>query len=166
MASIRKQGEAFEIRECESSPAGPRQRALARFRHILTSDVLDRAAAKARRPFDREALVRRARRNGIPVAESHRDSGAQSLLGFLRRSGRLDPVLVGLLRDALNTMEAHGIPDHLEAVVDSLGQSEVSRGRALRGLLRTASRIARSRPILRAMPIETFPRFSSVDAPS
>ena len=161
MASIRQQGKAFEIRECELSEAGPRQRALARFRRILTPEVLDRAASAARRPFDREAILRRARARGIPRAESRRETGARSLLGFLRNGGQLDPVLVALLRDALASMEARSVPAHLEDVVDWVGQSEFARGRALRGLLRTASRIARSRPSLRSAPIERFPRFSS-----
>jgi hypothetical protein len=161
MASIRQQGDAFEIRECESSEAGPRQRALARFRRILTPEVLDRAAAAARRPFDREALLRRARVRGIPIAESRRKTGARSLIGHLSRGGRLDPVVVALLRDALTSMEARDIPEHLEDVVDWLGQPEAARGRALRGLLRTASRVARSRAELRSTPPEPFPRFTS-----
>ncbi len=166
MASIRQQGEAFEIRECASSDAGPRQRALARFRRILTPEVLDRAAAAARRPFDREALLRRARTRGIPIAESGREFSARSLLDFLRRGGQLDPLVVTLLRDALAPMEARAVPDHLEDVVDWIGQSESARGRALRGLLRTASRVARSRASLRPAPVERFPRFSSGIEPS
>ena len=103
---------------------------------------------------------------GIPIAESRRETGARSLLGFLRDGGQLDPVLVALLRDALASMEARSVPAHLEDVVDWVGQSEFARGRALRGLLRTASRIARSRPSLRSAPIDRFPRFSSGIEPS
>ena len=161
MASIRQQGEAFEIRECEVSAAGPRQRALVRFRRILTPEVLDRAAAAAHRPFDREALLERARARGIPVSESRRDSSALRLLGFLRRGGELDPEVVTMLRDALAFRESRPVPDHLEDVVDWAGQTASARGRALRGLLRTAGRIVRSRPRLHSAPIEPFPRFSS-----
>jgi hypothetical protein len=161
MASIRQQGDAFEIRECESSEAGPRQRALTRFRRILTPEVLDRAAVAARKPFDREALIQRARARGIPVAEARRETGARSLLGFLRRGGQLDPLVVALLREALTSMEARATPSHLADVVDWVGQSESARGRALRGLVRTASRIARSRSAVRSAPLEPFPRFSS-----
>lgn len=161
MASIRRQGEVYEIRECEISERGPRQRALARFRRILTPEVLDRAAAAAHRPFDRAALVERARVRGIPVTESRRDNGAHALLAGLRRGARLDPVMVGLLREALNSMQARSVPEHLEDAAQWVGQSEAARGRALRGLLRTASRVARSRPALRPMPEERFPRFSS-----
>ena len=166
VASIRRQGEAYEIRECESSEAGPRQRALTRFRRILTPEVLDRAAESARRPFDREAVLRRARARGIPIAETRHETGSHTLLGFLRRGGRLDPVVVGLLREALVSMEAREVPSHLEDVVDWVGQTESARGRALRGLSRTASRVAHSRAALRPAPAKPFPRFSSIVEPS
>ena len=38
--------------------------------------------------------------------------------------------------------------------------------KALRGLLRTASRVLRSRGPLRALPAQAFPRFSSGEAAS
>jgi hypothetical protein len=66
-----------------------------------------------------------------------------------------------LLRDALMSMEARAVPGHLEDVVDWVGQTESARGRALRGLSRTASRVARSRARLVSAPAEPFPRFSS-----
>ncbi len=161
MASIRQQGDRFEIRECEASTAGPRQRALARFKRILTPEILDRAAALARRPFDREALVARARARGIPVSDLRRTHYARHLLAFLRQGGQLNPVLVVLLREALALMDSRAVPEHLEDAVDWLGQSESARGRALRGLLRTASRVARSRGPVREPSHERFPRFSS-----
>lgn len=161
MASIRQQGDVFEIRECEPREAGPRQRALARFRRVLTNDVLERAALAARRPFDRAALVERARMRGIPIALGRRPNGARRLLAHLRSGGDLDPVVVSLLREALAGREACKLPEHLEDVVDWLGRDEVARGRALRGLLRTASRIMRSRGDQRERPRQPFPRFSS-----
>jgi hypothetical protein len=161
MASIRQQGDRFEIRECESSPVGPRQRALARFQRILTPEILDRAAALARRPFDRERLIARARARGIPVTEIRRTNEARRLLSFLRQGGQVNPVIVVLLREALASMEAREVPEHLEDAVDWLGRSEFARGRALRGLLRTASRVARSRGPVREPACERFPRFSS-----
>ena len=72
MASIRRQGDRFEIRECLTTEQGPRQRPLARFHRMLTPEVLDRAEAAAHRPFDRRALVERARRQGIPVTRERR----------------------------------------------------------------------------------------------
>ncbi len=161
MASIRQQGNCFEIRECEQSRSGPRQRALARFRRILTPETLDRAAARARRPFDRQALVERARARGIPVAETRSTNDGRDLLSFLRLGGQLDPVVVDLLKGALASMDGRALPEHLAESVDWLGRSESARGQAIRGLLRTASRVARSREPLRQGPVEPFPRFNS-----
>ena len=161
MASIRQQGQRFEIRECETTDGQPRQRALARFTRILTPEILDRAAALARRPFDRVALIARARARGIPVADTRGGDEGRRLISYLRRGGPLDPMTVSLLRDALGLMESSEVPEHLEASADSLGQSESERGRTLRGLLRTASRVARSRGPIRTSATEPFPRFNS-----
>ena len=161
MASIRRQADTYEIRECVVTDRGPRQRALARFHRILTPDVLDRANARARRPFDRDALIEKARRAGIPVAEERRETEARTLLARLRSGRKLDPTLVTLLRDALASLDAMPLPPHLADAVDWVGKSETERGQALRGLLRTASRVVRSRGTLRELPDPPFPRFSS-----
>jgi len=165
MASIRSQGGVIEIRECVSTARGPRQRALARFRGVLTPEVLDRAAAAARRPFDRRALIDRARARGISVAEQPRSSAARRLLADLRAGRSLDPTLVTLLREALAGQEGRALPDHLVDPAEWLGRSEAARGRALRGLLRVASRVARSRARGVEAEAETgaegFPRFDS-----
>ena len=161
MASIRRQGESFEIRECLSTDRGPRQRPLVRFRGVLTPDVLDAAAAAARRPFDRRALLARARRQGIPVTEERRHPEARRLLALLRAGQPLDPTLVGQLRSALELLAAEPVPVHLQDAAGWVGQSEAARGKALRGLLRTASRVLRSRGPLREPTPEPFPRFSS-----
>lgn len=170
MASIRKQGDVFEIRECLSTSMGPRQRALVRFRKVLTPADLDRAQAIARRPFDRDELIRRARARGIPVGSAPRHDEARRLLAHLRDGGTIEPALAKLLVDALIAFASEAsskaqpkqvLPDHLEDVVDWVGRSEAVRGRALRGLLRTGSRVARSRGVLRSKADEPFPRFSS-----
>jgi hypothetical protein len=171
MASIRRQGDVYEIRECVPTSSGPRQRALARFRGILTPADLDRAVAVARRPFDRAALLRRARAQGIPVADTPRQEEARRLLAHLRDGGTIEPVLAKLLIEALSSFRdsarpagesgPEGIPEHLEDVVDWVGRPEAVRGRALRGLLRTASRFVRSRPAVREPVEEPYPRFSS-----
>lgn len=161
MPSIRAQGNAYEIRECVSTASGPRQRSLARFSRILTPDVLDRAAGAARKPFDREALLARARQRGIPVAESLTRTGARRLIASLRQGVGLDPMLVALLREALSPLEGRSLPEHLSDAAEWLGQTEATRGRALRGLLRTAGRVARSRGALREATPDVFPRFSS-----
>lgn len=166
MASIRRQGDAFEIRECLSTDRGPRQRPLARFRRVLTPEVLDQAEAAARRPFDRRALVDRARREGISVALERRNPEARKLLADLRAARPLDPTLVTLLRDALAMLACEPLPSHLVDVAEWVGRSEAARGKALRGLLRTASRVIRSRGPLRAPSPRAFPRFSSGDEAS
>jgi hypothetical protein len=161
MASIRRQGHSFEIRECLSTERGPRQRPLARFRRVLTPEVLDRAEAAARRPFDRQALLERASRQGIPIAAERRHPEARRLLAHLRAGRALDPTLVALLCDALALRASEPLPPHLNDVAEWVGQSEAVRGKALRGLLRTASRVLRSRGPLREPPVEAFPRFNS-----
>jgi len=153
MASIRRQGSRYEIRESLDTPRGPRQRVLARFDAILTPEALDEAAARARRPFDRAALVARARKRGVPVAEGYRSAEARDLLAALRRGRPLQPAVVGLLREALSECEAAPLPEHLEDAAEWLGASEAARGKALRGLLRAASRAARS-PDALPLPLE------------
>lgn len=163
MASIRRQGTRFEIRECHDTRAGPRQRTLARFDRLLTPEVLDEAQARARRPFDRESLVRRAREQGIPCAETYRSREARQLLASLRGGQPLQPGVVALLKQALGALEAPPLPTHLDDAAEWVGASEAARGKALRGLLRAASRVMRSRGPLRERPQRPFPRFSSAE---
>lgn len=161
MASIRKQGDRFEIRECRSTDDGPRQRILVRFDRILTPEILDDAEALASRPFHRDALIARARARGIPTTEERRCGEARLFVGALRKRPRLRPGLVQLLRDELSRFESRPLPDHLEDAAEWLGASEAARGKALRGLLRTASRVARSRDPQNEPPRPLFPRISS-----
>ena len=161
MASIRARNDRFEIRECRSTDRGPRQFTLARFRGVLTRDVLDEAAAQARRPFDPEAVVHAARGAGIPVSLTRRSEPARRLLAELQTGRPLDPVLVGLLREALAHKESRALPEHLEDAAAWVGRSEAERGKALRGLTRAASRVARGRSGVRPLPSQPFPRFSS-----
>jgi hypothetical protein len=161
MASIRRQGDRYEIRECLNGERGPRQRALARFHGVLTPEVLEAAARAARRPFDRDALVKRARERGIPVSLRPGDADARRLLARLRAGDALDPTLVALLQEARVGLPKEPVPEHLRDVVDWLGRSESARGKALRGLLRTAGRILSSRGPVRERPPEPFPRFCS-----
>jgi hypothetical protein len=164
MASIRRQGDSFEIRECLSTNRGPRQRPLVRFRRVLTPEILDQAEAEARRPFDRSALVERARRQGVPVTRERRHPEARKLLAQLRAGRPLDPTLVALLRGALELLASEPLPPHLNDVVEWVGRGEAARGKAMRGLLRAASRVLRSRGPLREPPARAFPRFSSGEA--
>lgn len=161
MASIRAQGDRYEIRECINTAKGPRQFTLASFRGVLTPEILDRAEAKARLAFDRDRLIARARKLGVPVSERRRFPEARALLATLHRGGRLSPRLVGLLRDALEPLAAEPTPEHLEDAARWLGQPEAERGKALRGLLRSADRVMQSRGPLRTRARESFPRFHS-----
>ena len=162
MASIRKQRDMCEIRECRSTKQGPRQFTLARFRDALTPEVVEEAAAHAQRPFDARKLIASARARGIAVTSERRHAAARQLLGELRAGRGLEPSLVALLKQALGEIEEHPLPSHLTDAADWVGRSEASRGKALRGLLRTASRVVRSRDPRRAEPDALhFPRFSS-----
>ena len=164
MASIRKQNDRYEIRECLVTLRGPRQLSLASFRGVLTPEVLDEAESKARKPLERADLVARAGRMGIPVSERRRHPEARGLLAALQRGAGLEPTLVKLLETALGRLDSRPVPDHLVDAAEWIGQPERDRGAALRGLLRTADRILRSRPPLRTPRREVFPRFSSESA--
>jgi hypothetical protein len=161
MASIRKQGKRYEIRECLSTDRGPRQRTLVSFQGVLSPEVLDLAEAKASKPLKRDELVARAAAMDIPVGLRRRFPEARALLAQLQRGARLDPGLVGLLKTALEPLPSEPLPSHLEEAAEWIGQSEREHGRALRGLLRAADRVLQSRGFLRTRPRAIFPRFSS-----
>ncbi len=156
----RKDGR-FEIREAVSTEKGPRSRTLASFRGVLAPEVLERAGRRASRPFDPEALVARAVGLGIPVTRRREDRPARELLAALRRGASIDPVLVGLLKSALEASPAAEAPARLAEVVEWIGRGEARRGEALRGLLRLYDRVVRSRGRVRARRKPPFPRFSS-----
>jgi hypothetical protein len=158
---VRRSTTRFEIRESRSTPRGPRSRVLASFPESLTRDALDRAAARATRPFDAAALVRRARGLGIPVLERSREPEARALLSRLHRGDPLDPVLAASLRRALARLPEAPVPESLEEVSQWVGASAAERGAALRDLLDLYGRIARSRPPRRQRARARFPRFSS-----
>lgn len=70
----------FEVRESLHTPKGPRARTLAGF-EILTDEVLARAARRAARPFDAEAVLASAARAGArmtAVVGAARDVGSPS----------------------------------------------------------------------------------------
>ena len=157
---LRKGGRA-EVREARSTPRGPRSQTLVSFRGALRPEHLDRAEAAARRPFDRDALVRRARELGLAVERSPADAAARDLLASLRRAAPLDPSLAALLRARLAALPARPLPDDLADVAEWIGTSELERGRALRDLLRLYGAIARSRDPVREAPAPRVPRFAS-----
>jgi len=158
---VRRSPSRVEIRESRATARGPRSRVLASFAGELTPDVLAQAAARAARPFDADALVRRARVLGIPVGERAREPEARALLARLRRRDPLDPAMATLLRRALEDARAEPVPDHLAEVCEWIGAPAAERGQALRELLDLYGRIAASRPARREPERRRFPRFSS-----
>lgn len=155
---VRRSGRG-EIRESRSTPRGPRSRTLASFRGALTEAHLDRAEAASAGGFDREAIRSRARALGIPVARSSADAEACELMARLRRGARVDPVLVGVLREQLASRASAPVPDDLADVIEWIGASDSERGEALRDVLRLYDTIARSRELLHEPAAARFPRF-------
>jgi hypothetical protein len=157
----RRTGGRIEIREAHSTPSGPRSRTLASFQGALTEEHLDRAEARATRPFDRAAIREKAARLGVAVLEPRADAAARALLSALRRNEPLDPRLATLLGAALAERAAEPLPTDLAEVGEWLGASDLERGRALRDVLRLYDAIARSRGPVRTPPAARFPRFQS-----
>jgi hypothetical protein len=165
MAYLRRRSDdRVEIRESVATVAGPRARTLAIFRGALIPDVLERAAARARRPFDREAVRSRAAEIGLAVSDRRGDASARALLAELRRGGAPDPMLVSMLKSALAECPAVEVPEELTDVAEWVGRDAERRGRALRGLLRASDRLVRGRPRRRARARKHFPRFHSSGA--
>jgi hypothetical protein len=150
-----------EIREALATPAGPRSRTLASGREPLGPELLERAARRARRGFDRERLLARARQLGIAIGARREATSARALLAELRAGATLDPSLVTLLRDALAALPATPVPDALADVAEWVGRDDAARGAALRDLLRVSDRIVRSREPARTRRARPFPRFAS-----
>jgi hypothetical protein len=161
---VRRSPDRVELRESVATAQGPRSRTLASFRGPLTADVLARAASRATRPFDAAALRRKAQERGIEVSEVAHESEARALLRRLRRSDRMDPVLVGLLRQALDRQPVAEVQEHLAEAAEWIGASPAERGHALRGLLRLYDRIRRNRPPQAEPPRAPLPRVSSAAA--
>jgi len=154
---VRRSGRV-EIREAHSTRKGPRSRTLASFQGPLTEDHLDRAESAATRAFDRDAIRARARQLGVAIAAPSAD--AHALIARLRGGARLDPVLVGVLRDQLESRPAAPVPEELADVIEWIGASDHERGRALRDVLRLYDTITRSRDAVREPESPRFPRFS------
>ena len=157
---IRRPGGSVQIRECSRTECGPRSRTLASFRGALNAHVLDQAARRAERPFDREDLIAKARIMGIGWTSST-NVAARQLIKRLRRGRALDPVLVRLLRESLSKMEETELTDDLEEAADWVGASDEERGAALRGLLRLSDAIVRSRDALPPRLGEPYPQIDS-----
>ena len=158
---VRRAGKRFDLREAIATPDGPRSRTLTTFRAPLTPEVLERAAARATRRFDRAAILARAADLGIATTERREDRAARKVLALLRAGAAIDPVLVTVLRDALAQAAAAPVPERLAEVADWVGAPIERRGAAVRDLLRLSDRIVRARGAVRSKPKVEFPRFSS-----
>lgn len=145
----------FEIRESEATPAGPRSRTLATFRS-LSPEVLNHAAGRARRPFDRARLEARANELGILRAPAPEARLARELIAGTHRGRRPPPVLAAILRDELEDPGV-AVPDTLPPLLDWLDAQPEYRGRVLRDLLQLASRL----PQRRRPALLDFPRINS-----
>lgn len=149
----------FEIRESAATPAGPRARTLATFR-VLSERVLDHAASRARRPFDRDRVLARAAALGAPRLDPSTGLAARALLVGMGRGATPPPALVGPLRTALAGVPAE-TPDSIQPALEWIGVSEARRGAALRDLLRLADRI----PTGKRGRALAFPGMGAVDPP-
>jgi hypothetical protein len=79
----------FEIRESIHTPTGPRARSLAGF-DVLTDEVLAKAARRAQRPFDLEAVLASGRRAGAPsTVGAARGESESSRSRFVEASRRM-----------------------------------------------------------------------------
>jgi hypothetical protein len=134
MAFVVKRADGrFEIRESEAGAKGPRARTLATFRR-LSDDVLDRAATRARHPFDREIVRQRAVALGVAAGAPEATAPARALVGELERGGTVPPAVAAMLIRRLAPM-AGVPPDSLDDAAMWLGRSDEDRGRALYDLL-------------------------------
>jgi hypothetical protein len=142
----RRPSGTVQIRESVRTADGPRSRTLASFAGPLDDRILDRAARRATRPFDRDELVARAREMGLGFA-SAAAVAARQLLARLPRTRGLDPMLVGLLREGLAELEGTPVTDDLREAAEWVGRPDDERGATLRDLLRLGDAIVQSRSV-------------------
>ncbi len=147
----------FEIRESVHTERGPRARTLATFR-TLDDDVLDHAARRATRVFDRAVVVERAVERGAEYVPADTAALAASLIRSIATGGRLPATLAAALRHQIG--DRGSLPDTIPPLIDWLGASLADRGDALRNLLRMTDRL----PPPRRRGSQQYPRISSVPA--
>jgi hypothetical protein len=78
----------FEIRESLHTPDGPRARSLAGF-DVLSNAVLAKAARRAQRPFDMEAVLASGRRAGAPTRIDAGEAAEDARGRFVEASRRM-----------------------------------------------------------------------------
>lgn len=146
---IRRPGGRWEIRESFSTNAGPRARTLTSFK-VLTPQVIERAIDTARRPANRESIIRGAKKAGAPVELSAGDALAESLLRGVARGASVRPGVRRLLVEHLM-----GSRQADDSFARWIGASLEERSAALVDLLGLADRLPKppKRPL-------RFPRLS------
>lgn len=150
---------AWEIRESQRTPDGPRSRTLASFRE-LTAEAIENAVGRSAFGLTADELRDAARRAGAPVAEAPVDAAANELLRRLSLGETLRPELRSLLADAVSPAADAGpepISDAARSAAAWLGAKAEERGRALRDLLLLADRF----PAGARRPRAPYPRLVS-----
>jgi hypothetical protein len=95
---VNRPNHRFEVRESLHTPKGSRSHSLANFA-VLTDEVLQTAAGRASRGFDREAVKAAARRLGAPIGTA--DDRYRRFVESSRAFGRaLERPPAGFRRDA------------------------------------------------------------------
>ena len=134
----------WEIRESIATPKGPRSKTLATFRS-LNDEILERAAERAGRPFDREGVIRIARRVGAEVAVATEERSARTLITQLARGDKISPGLAGALVGYLERSNPPKLSPEAMQAAEWAGVSPADRGRALHDLLLLADALPQGR---------------------
>jgi hypothetical protein len=144
----------FEVRESLHTRSGPRAHTLAGF-DVLTDEILAKAAAKAKRPFNLHAVLASGRRAGAPV------------MATIDAEESADPSMAGVAQSGIGEASKRG--DSASRFVESSRRMTLALrrtpgtparrtdpGAALIDLLGFADAVTRSQP---ARPFEplTFP---------
>ena len=139
---VPRKGGTWEMRESESTPAGPRARTLVTFR-TFDEHALAHAAERARKPLDPSAAREAARRAGAPVALTGLDQAAADLVRGLRRGNRVSETVSRMLIDALGG-DAQ-LTDAEAGAAEWVGATDRRRGEALVDLLGLADALPSNR---------------------
>jgi hypothetical protein len=104
----------FEVRESSHTPKGPRARSLAGF-EVLTDEVVARAARRAMRPFDVDAVIASGKRAGAPV------TAVAGAVGGIRDSSRRFVEASRRMASSLQRPPSSRPTDPGAALIDLLG---------------------------------------------
>jgi hypothetical protein len=130
---------AWEAREAESTPNGPRSRTLATFR-TLTPEVVQRVQARSSKHLGEGEIRRAAVRAGAPVELLPADRAAAELLADIGAGRSPRPVLRRLLAEAL-AGQVEPESSNAQAAAAWIAKSLADRGDALRDLLLLSDRL-------------------------